>query len=56
MEQQQCAGRHFHHTALNFVLSFLRIVTLGGKLQNIFMSGLNLLFSEQDSLAFGLLQ
>jgi len=39
-----CVGRYLLHTALSFVLSFLRIVTLGGKLQNIVMPGLNILF------------
>jgi hypothetical protein len=32
-----CVCRYFVKAALNFALSFLRNVTLGGKLLNIFM-------------------
>ena len=36
-DEEQCVYEYFLKVALNFELSFLRIVTLGGKLLKIFM-------------------
>jgi hypothetical protein len=48
----ECVCRYFLKAALNFALSFLRMVTLGGKLLKTFMPAENVLFWKQDRLAF----
>jgi hypothetical protein len=45
---------YFLNVSLTFALSFLRTVTLGGKLLTIFMPAQKVLFWTQDRLAFGL--
>jgi hypothetical protein len=39
---------YFLEVALNFAVSFLRTVTLGGKLLKIVVPALNVLFGKQD--------
>jgi hypothetical protein len=51
---RECVRMYFLKAALNFAMSFLRTVTLGGKLLKIFMPALNALFWKQVRLAFGL--
>jgi len=45
---------YFRTATLNFALSFLTIVMLGGKLLKIFMPAKNALLWKQDRLAFSL--
>jgi len=47
-----CVCRNFLKAAVNFALSFLRIVTLGGKMLEIFMPAKNPLFLKQGRLTF----
>ena len=44
--------RYFLTAALNFALSFLRIVILGGKQLKFLMPAKNALFLKYDRLAF----
>ena len=53
-QQRECVCRYFLKAALNFALSFVRIVTLCSKVVKIFMPSYNVLFWKQDRLAFGL--
>ena len=46
--------RYLLNAALNFFMSHLRIVTVGGKLLKIFMPVQNVLLWKQNKLAFGL--
>jgi hypothetical protein len=43
-ESKECVCRYFLKAALSFVLLFLRIVTLDGKLLKICMTAQNVLF------------